>query len=449
MNNANGARAFEARLVQVAAVQVGSRQRKELGDLAGLAASIRDVGLLHPIVVKPDNTLVAGQRRLEAVKLLGWQDVLVRVIDLEDVIRGELAENEFRKDFTPSEKVAIGLAVEELEREKAKQRQEATRAKKGQRVGANDAAQGGGNLPPPTADKGKTRDKVASRVGMSGKTYEKAKAVVEAAAEDPQRFAPIKEEMDRSGKVDKAYMRLQSKRHRVEAHISPPAYAAPSTGQGRRMRVLRNADEKLWMVATSPNRAGVELARNLEVMRARPDFVEERQAIDNFRGAAEEVKAHIETLRAHLADLEATIGAQEKEMDRKLKDALEQEHGPAFPMIQTIEYQVADDDLERQLEELPTAELISQLHSLCDGVRVQAGDTCYWGDIMLWQFAADGLPLGRGPWTRIGAFDGAPFLQGIFDGPQPASARPDAAGANVDAAKGNSAGTVDGQTGPG
>jgi ParB-like nuclease domain len=29
--------------------------------------------LLHPVVVKPDGKLVAGERRLRAAKLLGWR----------------------------------------------------------------------------------------------------------------------------------------------------------------------------------------------------------------------------------------------------------------------------------------------------------------------------------------------------------------------------------------
>jgi ParB family transcriptional regulator, chromosome partitioning protein len=53
--------------------------------VGGLAASIGAVGLIHPIVITPDKTLVAGQRRLEAVKLLGWTEVPVRAVTgLED-----------------------------------------------------------------------------------------------------------------------------------------------------------------------------------------------------------------------------------------------------------------------------------------------------------------------------------------------------------------------------
>jgi ParB family chromosome partitioning protein len=63
---------------------VGERMRKNMGDLARLAASIRRLGLLHPIVVDPDGRLLAGGRRLEACKLLGWLFVPVTVVEADD-----------------------------------------------------------------------------------------------------------------------------------------------------------------------------------------------------------------------------------------------------------------------------------------------------------------------------------------------------------------------------
>src|ERR1700732_940266 len=53
-------------------IQVGFRYRRELGDVRALADSIAEAGLLHPIVVTPEGRLIAGQRRLEARRLLGW-----------------------------------------------------------------------------------------------------------------------------------------------------------------------------------------------------------------------------------------------------------------------------------------------------------------------------------------------------------------------------------------
>ena len=73
------------------------------------------IGLLHPIVVTSDNILIAGARRLAAVKALGWEEVPVTVIDLQEIPKGAFAEN---TRWSPSPD-----ALEPLERQRAKQRQ--------------------------------------------------------------------------------------------------------------------------------------------------------------------------------------------------------------------------------------------------------------------------------------------------------------------------------------
>jgi ParB family chromosome partitioning protein len=218
--NAAASADLAVQMVAVFDVRDGSRHRKDMGDLASLAKSIQAVGLLHPIVVTPDRQLIAGQRRLAAVKELGWTEIPARVLDLADIIQGEHDENACRKDFTPSEKVAIGQALEELERPKAAKRKAAGRDRHRKHC-KKPVAPGSGNLPEPETlpeDKGQTRDKVAAAVGMSGKTYEKAKAVVKAAEEDPERYGHLVEQMDQSGKVDPAFKQL-TKQH-IEAN--PP-----------------------------------------------------------------------------------------------------------------------------------------------------------------------------------------------------------------------------------
>src|ERR1700730_16297644 len=104
-------------------IQVGFRYRKELGDVRALADSIAEVGLLHPIVVTPEGRLIAGQRRLQACRLLGWKDVPVMVVDLLQAARGEAHENFVRKEMLPSEIVALKRAIEPVERREARERQ--------------------------------------------------------------------------------------------------------------------------------------------------------------------------------------------------------------------------------------------------------------------------------------------------------------------------------------
>jgi ParB-like chromosome segregation protein Spo0J len=195
-------------------IVVGDRYRKDLGDLGSLAASIRGTpgGMLQPIVVNAQNKLILGQRRLEAARLLGWDAVPCIIANsFNDVLAALIAEsdeNTCRKDFTPSEAVAIGKAIENLEKPKAEERQKATRAKGKDKDGT--PIIGGGKLPPPNGEKGKTRDKVAEAVGMSGRTYDKAKRVVEAAEKEPEKHAETLREMDRAGKVDAAYKKVKT-----------------------------------------------------------------------------------------------------------------------------------------------------------------------------------------------------------------------------------------------
>lgn len=107
---------MEAREVKILDVEVGPRFRKEMGDVASLAKSIKEIGLLHPIVIRSsDNRLVVGERRLRALQRLGYEKIpakWVRKIDIESIIQGEHDENIRRKDFLPSELHALAKAME-------------------------------------------------------------------------------------------------------------------------------------------------------------------------------------------------------------------------------------------------------------------------------------------------------------------------------------------------
>ena len=85
---------------------VSARRRDDMGDLDGLMQSIRENGLLHPIVTDTTYHLVAGHRRLEACKRLGWEKVPIRSVGNvtpEQMRELELRENLDRKDFTQLE----------------------------------------------------------------------------------------------------------------------------------------------------------------------------------------------------------------------------------------------------------------------------------------------------------------------------------------------------------
>ena len=193
-------------------IQVGFRYRKDLGDLRILTDSIADVGLLHPVVVTLEGRLIAGQRRLEACRSLGWTDVPVTVVDLYHAARGEAHENFVRKDLLPSEIVALKRAIEPLERRDARERQ----GHKADLCHPATVAEGQG------AATGNTRDKIARYLGVGRTTIERAEAVVDAAEEEPEEYGHLVEQMDRSGKVAGAYRRLEVLRQAKELDASPP-----------------------------------------------------------------------------------------------------------------------------------------------------------------------------------------------------------------------------------
>ena len=122
---------------RISDIIIGKRHRRDMGDLDALARTIRDLGLLHPVVIRPDGTLIAGERRLRAAKLIGWTGVPVNVVDIEKIALGEYAENVERKDFTYAEAVDILRAVRPVEEQAAKERQ-----REGQREGGKKAGRG-------------------------------------------------------------------------------------------------------------------------------------------------------------------------------------------------------------------------------------------------------------------------------------------------------------------
>jgi len=67
------------------------RRSTDQQNVEELVKSIQAVGLMNPITVTQDNTLIAGLHRLEAAKLLGWTEIECTVSDAEG-IQAELAE---------------------------------------------------------------------------------------------------------------------------------------------------------------------------------------------------------------------------------------------------------------------------------------------------------------------------------------------------------------------
>lgn len=118
--DADGERTFQAvppagpKRVEISRIDGNPYQPRrdfDPAELSALADSLRDHGLLQPIVVRRVGDryqLIAGERRLRAATQAGWKDVPVQIVEADDRQVAELAivENLHRKDLNPLEKAA-------------------------------------------------------------------------------------------------------------------------------------------------------------------------------------------------------------------------------------------------------------------------------------------------------------------------------------------------------
>ena len=99
----------------VDAIKPNARQPRSVFDedeLAELVHSIREVGLLQPIIVRPNGSngyeLVMGERRLRATKAAGLETIpaIIRETADEEMLRDALLENLHRSQLNPLEEAA-------------------------------------------------------------------------------------------------------------------------------------------------------------------------------------------------------------------------------------------------------------------------------------------------------------------------------------------------------
>ncbi|WP_420974099.1 ParB N-terminal domain-containing protein [Bacillus thuringiensis] len=175
-------------LIDIKKIKVSDRIRKEFGNIEELANDIKENGLINP----PEHELIAGERRLRACKYLNYQQIEVRVMsvrDYEHKLKIEIGENEHRKEFTFSERMAWARELERVESAKARERM--SEGGKGR--------QNSVNL--------RTDDKVSNDIGLGSRdTYRKAKFIAEHA--DSSTIAKLDNE---ETSIHKAYTELQAR----------------------------------------------------------------------------------------------------------------------------------------------------------------------------------------------------------------------------------------------
>ncbi len=220
-----------------------------------LIASIRKKGVLVPLTVKADGTIISGHRRWRAAISAGLTEVPVKVeaYASEEEERKAFVDYNRQREKTFSQKMREAAFIEETERMAAKRRQA--------------CGQGGVLLPQNFAEAtlGETRDKVAEQIGIgSGEQYRKAKKVWAAAEAGDGVAKKAVENLD-CGKttVHAAYGKI----------VEPPSIEVvpPPTGRYRTIVIDPPWPMKKIIREEAPNQAGFDYpVMSLDEIKALP-----------------------------------------------------------------------------------------------------------------------------------------------------------------------------------
>ncbi len=215
-------------------VIVSDRFRKDLGDVSELVESIVQVGLLNPITVESTGDgfrLIAGERRLTAYRKLGLAEIPARVAedisDARDALIAERDENTARKEMLPSEKAALAMALEEMEKPAAKERQVSALNK------------GDSRSVPGNGTGHDSREVVAEAVDLSPSTYTRLKTLVNLStdAEQPvevqEAARDALEQIDKGAPIRRGYDKVKEVRRKTES-VTTESTAPEADGRTQR-----------------------------------------------------------------------------------------------------------------------------------------------------------------------------------------------------------------------
>jgi len=347
-------------LVSIDQIKVNDRIRKEFGDIQILADDIKENGLINPPVVTPDYELIAGERRLRACELLGYQQIEVRVMtvrDFEHQLHLEISENEKRKNFTFSEGIEWAKRLEQVEALKAKERMVNP---------VQTFAEG---------ETGRTRDKVASDAGFgSGETYRKAKFIADNAD------AGTIEELDKGQTtINKAYQQLKERLQETElerdaAQKAVDAYAEQTATLWKENKALKSRKPEV-------------VEKTVEVVPGDYQQVMEKNQEMNTRIA--QLSGEMDTIRreydAKLRDVQdGDVKANKRELQRLLSEqlkALDWNHSSALFLFQRLngnaEAARSDHSFMSEYQEA----VKRQLSDWQNAITLQTGDEETWQTI--------------------------------------------------------------------
>jgi hypothetical protein len=168
------------------------------------------------------------------------------------------------------------------------------------------------------------------------------------------------------------------------AEIKRPEMLMPAAGDAgaRTFKLLANHEHHLITVVVGPNKAGAELAQNLEAVRQDDDYKGWQDDID-------ELKKRADALRAEADRLEREAKEETKTRNDSIAAELIVEHGPAYYFIETYDYALDDKAFKKLAEHLSPQAAIDYLRNNPQGVHFT--DSGCWGDMRMSGWGNNGL----------------------------------------------------------
>jgi ParB family chromosome partitioning protein len=274
-------------------IKVVDRIRKNaLSNITDLMNDISENGLLQPIVVTSDYRLIAGERRLEALKGLGHKTALCVIKDVDDIehlLKMEISENELREPFTMTERLDFARRLERIERAKTKERQSTLNNSL-----VNNCTQ--------ADEKGRTREKVAEQSGFgSFGTYNRAKYI-----EENKDLVPEEDFRDwDEGKLstNKVFQRIKAEKEEAERKVRELESREPEViekvVEHVPAEVLRTLQDKGKEVTRLKNKnASLEMSKNAAEGTARVL----QKDYDRLKDRVEQEKSKVKALEDKLSE---------------------------------------------------------------------------------------------------------------------------------------------------
>ena len=274
-------------LIEINKVKVNERIRKDFGDIQELAEDIKTNGLINPPVVTPDYELIAGERRLRALKELGYNQIEVRIMTVNDALHQlklEISENENRKDFSFNEKMTWAKMLE---------------IEYGKIAKENMSDGGKGNKILETLNSNK---QVAEEVGFGNKeTYRQAKYISENADEET-----IKKLDDGQLSINKAYTQLKEKLSEKENQIA---------GYELKLKTLENKPPKIidntdYNTIETLKKQVINKEKDIDILKRDKDLLERKVKLNDSEAKQfGELKKQIEFLTKEKSDIARQIAS--------------------------------------------------------------------------------------------------------------------------------------------